>query len=178
MDQLSAALPEGLGIRKIHHVAVIVRDMEASLGLYRDMLGLPVETLNSAADFFVERIDGWRQEIEIFRKGSQGTIFRPTPTLFLLLKLGRLSEQDLDDCLALIELAHRTAMPLDRQRLSNAVDELPATGDAELAERRRRLRDALRGDRAGCPPVLIAGRSPPAAAPVNRPLLAGRLGWG
>ena len=28
---------------RIHHVAVIVRDIEDSLGLWRDMLGLPVE---------------------------------------------------------------------------------------------------------------------------------------
>ena len=45
MDQFSAALPEGLGIRKIHHVAVIVRDMEASLGLYRDKMGLDVDAI-------------------------------------------------------------------------------------------------------------------------------------
>jgi methylmalonyl-CoA/ethylmalonyl-CoA epimerase len=45
MDQLKSALPEGLGIEKIHHVAVIVRDMDASLTLYRDKLGLQVETV-------------------------------------------------------------------------------------------------------------------------------------
>ena len=43
MDQLKSALPEGIGIGKIHHVAVIVRDMDASLGLYRDKFGLHVE---------------------------------------------------------------------------------------------------------------------------------------
>ena len=45
MDQLKSALPEGLGIEKIHHVAVIVRDIESSLSLYRDKLGLHVETV-------------------------------------------------------------------------------------------------------------------------------------
>ncbi len=110
-------------------------------------LGLPIETLNSAADFFVERIEGWRQEIAPLRKGSKGTIFRPTPTLFLLLKLARLSEQDLEDCLALLELADREGLPLDRQRLTDAAIELPATSDAELAERRRRLQGALSGKR-------------------------------
>jgi methylmalonyl-CoA/ethylmalonyl-CoA epimerase len=30
---------------RVHHVAVVVRDLEASLGLYRDILGLPVETV-------------------------------------------------------------------------------------------------------------------------------------
>jgi methylmalonyl-CoA epimerase len=30
---------------RIHHVAVIVNSIEGSLGLYRDMLGLPLETI-------------------------------------------------------------------------------------------------------------------------------------
>jgi methylmalonyl-CoA epimerase len=45
MDQLKSALPDGIGIGKIHHVAVIVRDMESALGLYRDKLGLEVEAV-------------------------------------------------------------------------------------------------------------------------------------
>jgi methylmalonyl-CoA/ethylmalonyl-CoA epimerase len=45
MDQLKSALPEGLRIGKIHHVAIIVRDLEAVLDLYRDQLGLTVETV-------------------------------------------------------------------------------------------------------------------------------------
>jgi methylmalonyl-CoA epimerase len=49
MDQLKPALPEGVGIGKIHHVAVIVRDLETSLGLYRDKLGLEVESVMDMA---------------------------------------------------------------------------------------------------------------------------------
>ena len=45
MDQLKSALPAGLGIGKIHHLAVVVRDIENALGLYRDKLGLPVEAV-------------------------------------------------------------------------------------------------------------------------------------
>jgi methylmalonyl-CoA epimerase len=30
---------------RIHHVAVVVRSIEASLGLYRDLLGMPVEAM-------------------------------------------------------------------------------------------------------------------------------------
>ena len=45
MDHFESALPAGLGITKIHHVAVIVRDLDAALGLYRDKLGLTVETV-------------------------------------------------------------------------------------------------------------------------------------
>jgi len=49
MDQLKSVLPDGIGIGKIHHVAVIVRDMESALGLYRDKLGLEVEAVMEMA---------------------------------------------------------------------------------------------------------------------------------
>jgi methylmalonyl-CoA/ethylmalonyl-CoA epimerase len=40
----AAHLPDHIrGLGRVHHVAVIVRDIEESLGLWRDMLGLPVE---------------------------------------------------------------------------------------------------------------------------------------
>jgi methylmalonyl-CoA/ethylmalonyl-CoA epimerase len=49
MDHLEPVLPGGIGIGKIHHVAVIVRNLEASLGLYRDKLGLEVEAVMDMA---------------------------------------------------------------------------------------------------------------------------------
>jgi methylmalonyl-CoA epimerase len=30
---------------RVHHVAVVVKSIEAALGMYRDMLGLPLETI-------------------------------------------------------------------------------------------------------------------------------------
>src|SRR5437016_2250604 len=47
--------------------------------------GLPVEAVNSAADFFLRRIQGWKTELEPFRQGATARIYRPSPTLFLLL---------------------------------------------------------------------------------------------
>ena len=45
MNPLESALPEGLGIRRIHHVAVVVRNIEDALDFYRDKLGLMVEAV-------------------------------------------------------------------------------------------------------------------------------------
>ncbi|MEA2622142.1 MAG: methylmalonyl-CoA/ethylmalonyl-CoA epimerase [Chloroflexota bacterium] len=40
------SLPSSIrGLGKVHHVAVVVRDLEESLGFWRDTLGLPVETV-------------------------------------------------------------------------------------------------------------------------------------
>ena len=103
---------------------------------------IPVEAVNSAADFFVRRIPDWRQQLVLFHRGSRATIYRPSATLFVLLKLPRLSETDLDDCTALLRHALATGEPIDRARISAALDALGATADGALARRRQALRAA------------------------------------
>lgn len=107
--------------------------------------GLPIEAVNSAADFFVRRIHGWRDEIEIFRKGPRARIYRPSPTLFLLLKVGRLSEQDLDDCLAMIRKAETENLHLELGRVLEAISALPESQDSALEARRLTLKLACTG---------------------------------
>lgn len=103
-------------------------------------LGLPVEAVNSAADFFVRRIVGWRDEVAVLRAGARSTVYRPTPTLFVLLKMSRLSEQDLADCDAVLRHTAAGAGPVDGARLLAALAALPATDDHALAGRRELLR--------------------------------------
>lgn len=117
-------------------------DERYRLMLFAESLQLPVEAVNSAADFFVRRIPGWEKEIELFRAGTQGKIYRPSPTLFLLLKMGRLSEEDLADCEALLERCRAEALPVDTARVLTALDALPRA-DGELAARRARLRQRV-----------------------------------
>lgn len=106
-------------------------------------LGLPIEAVNSAADFFVRRIPGWRSEIEVLHQGERGTIYRPTATLFLLLKIERLSEQDLADCRAVIGYARTSGMPVDPGRVLASLDSLPLVDDDRLLSRRAELRHLL-----------------------------------
>ncbi|HKF84552.1 MAG TPA: methylmalonyl-CoA epimerase [Candidatus Limnocylindrales bacterium] len=43
-EEPSTRVPETVRrLGKVHHVAVVVRDLDASLGFWRDILGLPVE---------------------------------------------------------------------------------------------------------------------------------------
>jgi hypothetical protein len=116
----------------------------ALLGLAAE-LGLPVEALNSAADYFVERIPGWTEEIAVLRKGKRGCVYRPSPTLFLLLKVRRLSEEDLADCLALLDKVARESLPLDRDRVVRELDALPAPHDGGVPRRRELLKTRLTG---------------------------------
>jgi hypothetical protein len=104
-----------------------------------EQLGLPIEAVNSAADFFVRRIEGWQDQIELLHQGTRSSVYRPNATLMLLLKMRRLSERDLEDC----ELVLGTGAVIDRARLLGALAELPAIQDTALAERRERLRQAI-----------------------------------
>lgn len=105
---------------------------------------LPVEAVTSASIHYLEAIPNWREELEVFVKGARATIHRPNPTLFLLLKARRLSEQDLTDCLALTEKARAEGLALDPERVLAQLDAFPPTEDEDLRERRHTLASALR----------------------------------
>lgn len=104
---------------------------------------LPIEAVNSAGDFFVRKIADWRDQLVVLHRGSRATIFRPTATLFLLLKLARLTAIDLEDCLGLLEHCRVSHEPIDRDRVRGAIAELPVDDDLALNERRRSLVAAI-----------------------------------
>lgn len=106
-------------------------------------VAIPIEAVNSAADFFVRRIAGWRDQLVELRRGSSAVIYRPSATLFLLLKLERLSEADLDDCLMMLSHCARTGEPVEVERVVARLDSLSATDELQLSRRRAQLRDAL-----------------------------------
>lgn len=109
---------------------------------FAESQGLAVETVNSAVDYYLRKIAGWRDELVVFRQSERVRIFRPSPTLFLLLKLGRLSEQDLDDCVALLDRVDREGLELDRGRVVQALRD-QSSGDESAASRRLWLLDRL-----------------------------------
>lgn len=106
-------------------------------------VGLPIEAVNSAADFFVRRVDGWRDQLVVLHRGPRATVFRPSSTLFVLLKVARLSQTDLEDCLGLIAHCKTNDEAIEHDRVTAALAALPATDDQMMQVRRRRLRDAL-----------------------------------
>ena len=110
---------------------------------FAESQGLPIEAVNSAVDFLVQRIPGWRDEIEIFRERGGTRIFRPTPTLFLLLKVRRLSEQDLADCLKMLDRVGDEGLVLDAERVLRALEELDTSDDPDLDLRRSLLQEKL-----------------------------------
>ena len=84
-------------------------------------LDLPVEAVNQAGAFFLRRIDGWQKHVVPYKVGAKGRILVPDTTLFLLLKMPRLTETDLADCLAVLKLAGLKGLTFDGVLLMSAL---------------------------------------------------------
>ena len=89
---------------------------------------------------------GWKtgyrkSDLIVLKKGRRATIYRPTLSLFWKLKVGRLSESDLNDCLAYLKFSRKQGEVVDHAAL----------GEALVEERRlaldRRVGKGLRGGR-------------------------------
>lgn len=117
----------------------------ALLGIAED-LGLPVEAINQAGALFLRRIADWEQNLIEVHRGPSAVIHVPDATLFLMLKVGRLTESDLGDCLAMLKLAHRQCKPIDGERIEKALrDSLQIENTPGRRLRLETLRGAILG---------------------------------
>ncbi len=71
-----------------------------------EKLNLPIEAINQAGAFFLFSIKDWQKQLIQIHKGKNAIFFIPTPSLMILLKIKRMSEIDLIDCLNIVK-AHR-----------------------------------------------------------------------
>ena len=105
---------------------------------------LPLEAVNSAADFFVRREAAGPEDFEVLREGASARILRPTPTLYIVLKCNRMSEADLADCLAQLAEARRAEATVDVPRILARLDRADGASAVNGAHARRAvLRAAL-----------------------------------
>ena len=101
-------------------------------------LGLPVETINQAAAYFVAKIRPKDEDLVVLHQGKSATVYRPNVTLYLQLKSGRLNESDLLDCLEFLKLAKRTGEAVERRKLERFLSAEITRSENE--ERSRRLK--------------------------------------
>lgn len=67
-------------------------------------IGLPIEAINSAASIFLHRIKNFKSELVPLAQSKQLTIYRPSLKLLIQLKMNRLSDSDLQDCIKMASL--------------------------------------------------------------------------
>ena len=126
-----------------HRVTVdldIVGPMDATLDqnlvlleLARE-LGLPPEAINQAAALFLRRVKGWDQRTVLVHEGTSARIYRPDCTLYLLLKMDRLSETDLSDCLAMLEHCRKSGEPVHAAPIRKAIRSALKANPSEARE--------------------------------------------
>ena len=104
-------------------------------------LGLPVETINSAALYFLEKVPEFQKELVPIHEWKTGRILRPNLYLFFVLKLSRFSESDYLDCVEFlkIDLKEKTPETLIRiekliQRILKTVPKIEHQKIAKLKE--------------------------------------------
>jgi hypothetical protein len=66
-------------------------------------LHLGPESLNTAVSPFLEELPGWRDECKLLMSGPAGSIYRPSLSLFLALKIRRSSTIDIEDMKAALK---------------------------------------------------------------------------
>ncbi|MDB5036674.1 MAG: hypothetical protein JWQ35_202 [Bacteriovoracaceae bacterium] len=109
-----------------------------------ESLEIPVEAINQAAGFFLKKIDSWRQRLVLLHEGRSAKIFRPHLNLYLLLKIPRLSESDLDDCLHFIRYAKSIKELVDKKLILKAIRQKRKSSDSiQLLNRLELLENEL-----------------------------------
>lgn len=106
-----------------------------------EQLGLPVETINQAAGFFLRRIQWSREDLILMRETARAKIYRPSLKLYWQLKLERLSESDVVDCRSYFQICRATGDPIPNADLEALVASRIQV--EENPEKLQRLEDLL-----------------------------------
>ena len=98
-------------------------ELRLSLMTVAQNAGLTIESINPAADFFLKQIPNWKSAIVLFLKGSKGSLYRPSFELYIKLKIERLSETDILDCILYYEWNIKNNLPIDTEEIFKLIDQ-------------------------------------------------------
>lgn len=133
---IDIAGPDGAGMDQVLVLMEIAEEV-----------GLSVAAINQAGAHFLRRVEGWAEHLLPILRGTTATIHVPDATLYLLLKLGRLTETDLLDCERMLELTRHSQSPFQPERVRGTIRKaLQAGPPAERKKRLERLLGQLEAD--------------------------------
>ena len=99
-------------------------------------LGFPVETINQAGAYFLRKQEGYESLLLPLARSRRATISRPNATLYVLLKLSRLTETDLEDCRQILDYARDHGEDVDHPRLEESIQAARQQGVSPRKEAR------------------------------------------
>ncbi len=104
-----------------------------------ESLGLPVEAINQAGAHYLYKIKNFRKHLISVHKGKSAHIFRPDCYLFILLKINRLSESDLSDCLRYISYSRERNEKIDKNLILKSINSYLSSANGDRKERLKKL---------------------------------------
>lgn len=134
----------GLGTRSTTDIDFISRkrgDTSEALQLMEvaESVGLPIEAVNQAGAYFLRKVEDYEKHLVVLFKTETFCVFRPDLYLFLKLKISRLSDSDLSDCMAMIEFCKSELSRADQAEIRRILDEEIKKSDSRQ-DRLRTLR--------------------------------------
>jgi hypothetical protein len=96
-----------------------------------EKIGLVPEAINQAGAFFLNRIPRWEDNLVPILQTKHFSLSRPNSFLFLQLKIARLSESDLGDCLNMLKIEPLTTKQVQslKTEVSKALRNSKATNE-------------------------------------------------
>ncbi len=129
-------------------LAEMNNDLRLSLMKVAQEAGLSIESINPAADFFLQQIPNWKSSIIPFLTGAKGALYRPSFELYLQLKLNRCSQTDIEDCRLYLDWCLKNKSPVDKEAsllsLQKKIEELsssPSKTSSELINQLQNLKN-------------------------------------
>lgn len=99
----------GIDVRVTVDIDIINLNFESSnkdsikLMEIAEELKLPVESINQAGAYYLSKIDDIHEHLVLLQESKNCRVYRPDTYLFIKLKVERLSETDLQDCLHFVQ---------------------------------------------------------------------------
>lgn len=108
-----------------------------------DKLKLPLSSINQAGAFFLRQISDWEMKLIVCAENKKCRILRPNGTLYLQLKIKRMSESDQQDCLQMIKYCKKHQEELDISLLKKEITLALKSADPEVEKRLVKLSSNL-----------------------------------
>jgi hypothetical protein len=125
----------GSNVKNSNQHMIDLMDIAASLGL-------PVDTINQAAAYFVKKAGYKNNDLIVLKKGKRATIHRPSVELYWRLKIKRLTEADASDCQHYLAFCSGQGDRINIKVLRDVVDQELRSG--VTPEKRSRLESLRR----------------------------------
>ncbi len=110
-----------------------------------EKLKLPVTAINQAGSFFLKQIPDWESKLVLWAESKACRLYRPNGELYLQLKMARMSESDLQDCLQMIDYCKQEGEALNQKFLHKEIQkQIKKAPSEDCISRLEKLASAIR----------------------------------